>query len=99
MSTLEKNVLIRRIDTTTLHHLTAMLWVLYQTPIIAKKDLFIFVTQNVTVATGKPCKNTPYFTCSYLNNEFGDPHFLFLKCDQHARIKLCAKFKKICSAD
>ena len=69
----------------------------YQTPIIAEKDAIIFFTQNVTVKTGKPCKNTPYFdfSCSYLKNELGDPHFLFLKCNQHAGIKHSAKFKKI----
>ena len=49
----------------------------YQTPIIAKQDAVIFVMQKVTVATGKPCTNIPYFGfgCSYLKNELGDPHF------------------------
>ena len=30
----------------------------YQTPIIAEKYSVIFVMLNITVATGKPCKNT-----------------------------------------
>ena len=49
----------------------------YQTPIIAEKDSVI----KVTVATGKPCKNTPYFnfSCSYLKNEFGDPNLFISK--------------------
>ena len=69
----------------------------YQTPIIAKKYSVIFVMLNVTVATRKLCKNTPYFgfSCLYLKNEPGHPNFLFLKCNQHARINLSAKFKRI----
>ena len=30
-----------------------------------------------------------------LGTNLGNPHFLFLKCNQHARIKLSAKFEKI----
>ena len=94
VSTLQKNVLITRIDTTTLN---SNVMVPYQRPIIAEIDSVIFVTGKVTVATGEPCKHAPYFrfNCSYLQNEVGDPQFLFLKCNQHARIKLSAKFKKI----
>ena len=53
------------------------------------------------MATGKPCKNTTYFgfNCSYFKNERGDPHFLFLKYNQHARMKPSAKFKNFYGAD
>ena len=48
---------------------------------------------------GKPSKNTLHvyfgFSCSYLKNKFSDPHFLLLKSDQKAKMKLSAKFKKI----
>ena len=46
---------------------------------------------------GKPCKNTLYyvFSCLYLKNELGDPHFLFLKSNQKGKMKVSAKFKKI----
>ena len=39
-----------------------------ETSIIAEQDAVIFVMQQFTMATGKPCKNTPYFgfSCSYL---------------------------------
>ena len=66
------------------------------TPIIAKQDTVIFVTQHVTMATGTPCKNTLYFDfcCSYLKNELGNPNFLLHRSDQQARMNLSAKFKK-----
>ena len=47
--------------------------------------------------TGRPCRNTPYFgfSCLYLKNELGEPHFLLHKGDQQTKMKLSAKFKKI----
>ena len=47
--------------------------------------------------TGKPCRNTPYFgfSCLFLKNELGEPHFLLHKGDQQTKMKLSAKFKKI----
>ena len=57
--------------------------------------------QDVTMATGMPFKNTLYFgfSCSYLKNELGDPHFLLLKSDQKIKVKLFSKFKKFCEVD
>ena len=51
----------------------------YQIPINAEKDSVIFVTSKVTMATRKPCKNTPNFgfSCLYLKNERGDRIFYF----------------------
>ena len=53
--------------------------------------------QDVTMAMGTPCKNTLYFgfSCSYLQNKVGDPHFLLLESDQQTKIKPSTKFKKI----
>ena len=47
--------------------------------------------------TGNPCRNTLYFgfSCLYLKNELGEPHFLLHKGDQQTKMKLSAKFKKI----
>ena len=66
-----------------------------ETRIIAEQDTVIIVTSYVTVATGKPCKNTLYFvfSCLYYKNKLGDPHFLFLKSNQKGKMKLSAKFK------
>ena len=36
----------------------------YQTLIIAEIDSVIFCEVNITMVTGKQCKNTPYFYCS-----------------------------------
>ena len=49
------------------------------------------------MATKEPFKISLYFVFKhiYLKNDLGDPHFLLLKRDYHARIKLSAKFKKI----
>ena len=68
-----------------------------ETSIIFEQDAAIFVTWQVTMATGNPCKNTLYFgsSCSYLKNEFGDPNFLLDKSDQQAKMKLSARFKNI----
>lgn len=65
----------------------------YQTPVIAENDSVVFVKYKVTMETEKPCKTTPYFnfSCSYLKNELGDSHFLFLKCNQYTRMKFSAK--------
>ena len=68
-----------------------------ETSIVAEQDAVIFVTLQVTMATGKPCRNTLYFrfSCSYLKNERGDPNFILYKSNQPAKMKLVANFKKI----
>ena len=67
----------------------------YDTSIIAEQDEVIIVTYLVTLATGKPSKNTQYFgfNWSYLKNKLCEPHFLLLESDQKAKTKLSAKFK------
>ena len=42
-------------------------------------------------------KNTLYFrfSCSYLENELDEPSFFLHRSDQHAKVQLLAKFKKI----
>ena len=43
------------------------------------------------MATKEPSKSALYFVFKslYLKNELGDPHFLLLKSDKHATLKLC----------
>ena len=88
-------LVIRRINTTTLYHSAAIFWYNIKHQLLLKKCCR-FVKKQITMATGKLCKNTPYFnfSCSYLKDKLGDLHFLFLKCNQYARMKLSAKLKK-----
>ena len=59
VSTLLSEALMRRIGTTTLYHVLAILYYVVpnRTRIIAKQDTVIIVTLYVTVAMGKPCEN------------------------------------------
>ena len=45
----------------------------------------------------KSVEKHPLFwsSCSYLKNEVGGPHFLWLENNQHVALKLSANFKKI----
>ena len=47
------------------------------------------------MATKVPSKNSLCFKLLYLKNKLGDPHFLSLKSDQQAKMKLRAKFQKM----
>ena len=68
----------------------------FETSIIAKQDAVTFVTYQVTMATGKPCKRILYvgFSCSHLKNEPDDLNLLLHKSDQQAKTKLSSKLKK-----
>ena len=85
---------IRRIDTTTLYHLTAMLW--YHV-----KHEVIFVTYQVTPSTGKPLQKHPIFwlQLDMSEIELDDPNFLLHTSEQLAMMKLSTKFKNLSAAD
>ena len=60
---------------------------------LAEQDTVIISRYYVIVAMGEPCKNTLYFvfSCLYLKNELGHPHFLFQKSNQKGMMKFPAK--------
>ena len=96
VSTLSKDRVIRRIDTLTLYHSTTIVCYHIKHQLSLKK-IWLFSEVNIYHGNRKPCKNTIYFNFSrsYLKKELGNRHFLFLKCDQHARMKLSAKLKNL----
>ena len=83
VSTLSRDLVFRKLDTTTF----------CETSIISEEDAVVFLIGNRKALQ----KHTTFcFSCLYLQNELGDPNFFLLhKIDQHARIILSAKFKKI----
>ena len=72
-----------------------------ETLIIVEQDAVVFMTYQVTMATGKPCTNTLYFgfSCSYLKNELGDPNFFGTKVISRPRWNCLQSFKKFSRAD
>ena len=78
VSTLEGNILIRRLNSNVM--------VTHQTPIIAEQDAFIFVTMAKAL-------HTLVLAAHISKTNASVPSFLFLKFNQHAKIKLSAKFK------
>ena len=78
----------------------ATIMISHKCPIIAEQVVAIFMTSLVTIATLKPVKNTLNFAfkCSQLKNEHVDPHFLLFNNDQHVKMQLFAKLKKILSS-
>ena len=59
-------------------------------PINREQVAVNFVAQKVAIETIWPAKNTLNF-----KNQWGDPHFLLWNCNQHDKIQLFAKFKKV----
>ena len=93
LSTLPIDAHIRKIGTAALYHVLATLGCQMKHELLLNKVQSL-LSRNVSVAAGKPCKNTFYFafSCLYLKNELGDPHFLFLKSCTKGMMKISAKF-------
>ena len=60
VSTLERNVLIRRIDTTTPYHLIAMLWYHVKHQLLLKKIRSFLWRKKLPWQQKSPAKNTPH---------------------------------------
>ena len=100
VSTLSRDLVIRRIDTATLYHVTVMLW--YHAYVVVNINYpwtRCSHSCNVTSYHGnrKALQKLPIFgfSCSYLKNGLSDPKFSLHKSDQQAKMKLSAKFKKM----
>ena len=93
-------LVIRMIDTTTLYHVTAMLWYHVLKYHLLLKKLQLFHWCNKLPWKKESLKKTHYILALvahnfYLKNGLNDPNSLLHKSDQHARTKLSATFKKI----
>ena len=95
--TLSRDLVIRRINTTTLYHVIAMLR--YH----VKNQLLLNEMQLFTWCNKLPWKQESLAKTHYIlalaahiwKNELGNPSFLLQKSDQHARINFYVKFKKV----
>ena len=89
VSTLERNVLIRTVDT-TLYHLTGMLWYHIKHQLLLKK-IRSLLWRNKLPRQRESLPKIPHILAlaAHISKTV-----LCLKWNQHARMKLTAKFKK-----
>ena len=100
VSTLSRDLVFGRVDTTTLYHVTAMLWYHVKHQYCWTRCSHYCDVKSYhgnRKALQKQAING--FNCSYLKNECNDSNFLLHKNNQQVKMKLSAKFKKMRAAD
>ena len=101
VSSLSSNALIRRIGTTTLYHVLATLWSQMEHGLLLNK-MQLLLWRNTSPWQWASHVNTPFIlslVASISKSNLVTAIFLFMRSNQKGKMKLSAKFKKICTAD